>query len=128
MPFSVPRVIVRALDTSQVFDYALTANEHPEKYGPVIALDSIESCFDAAKIQQRRIQREKISIRQSFSKSKRTRSGANLFYDVHFYLICWARFAKLVRFIRQETRFPKTGLEFRRFKGDLDAELTLGII
>ena len=119
----VPKAIVRALDLSEVFQDALSAIKHPEKYGPLIALHTIESYFDAAKRQQRRIQRAEVSILRSFSHPTRIMPGKNLFYDVHFYLICWARIAKLAWFIQQTTKFSRTGLVLRQFKRDLEARI-----
>ena len=52
----VPKAVVRALDVSEVLLKALSSiMKHPSMYGPVIALYSIDSYFDAAKLQQRRI-------------------------------------------------------------------------
>jgi hypothetical protein len=115
----VPKAVVRALDVSEVLRDALTSMKNPAKYGPVIALSTIESYFDAAKRQQRRIERDRASIHKSFSGATGVGRGRNLFYDVHFYLISWARIAKLARFIQQTTRFSRTGLVLRRYAADL---------
>jgi len=115
----VPKAVVRALDVSEVFRDALTSMKHPAKYGPVIALSAIESYFDTAKRQQRRIERAKASIHKSFLHPTGVNRGKNLFYDVHFYLIAWSRIAKLARFIQETTRFSRTGLALRRFQADL---------
>ena len=115
----VPKAVVRSLDVYEVFRDSLNSMENPEMYGPVIALNAIDSYFDAAKLQQRRIERARVSIHKSFSDAKGVRRGRNLFYDVHFYLISWARIAKLARFITQMTRFSRTGLVLRRYAADL---------
>jgi hypothetical protein len=115
----VPKAIVRALDVSEVFQEALIAMEHPAVYGPVIALSALESYFDAAKRQQRRIERAKASIDKAFLRAPGVKRGTNLFYDVHFYLISWAQIAKLARFIQETTRFSRVGLVLRRFRPDL---------
>ena len=117
----IPKVIVRSLDVSEILQDALNSMKNPEVYGPMIALSTIESYFDAAKLQQRRIERAKVSIHKSFSNTTgvRIRRGRNLFYDVHFYLISWARIARLARFIQQTTRFSRTGLVLRRYAADL---------
>src|SRR3990172_1666632 len=116
---AMPKAVVRALDVFEVFRDALTAMKHPEKYGPLIALGKIESYFDAARHQQRRIERAKASIDRSFSRPIGIRPGKNLFCDVHFYLISWARIAKLARFIQQTTKLSRTGLVLRRFEAEL---------
>ena len=115
----IPKAVVRALDGSEILRDALDSMKSPEVYGPVIALNAIESYFDAAKLQQRRIERAKVSIQKPFSHATGDRRGRNLFYDVHFYLISWARIAKLARFIQQATRFSRTGLVLRRYATDL---------
>ena len=115
----VPKAVVRALDVSEALRDAMTSMNAPEKYGSVIALSTIDSYFNAAKLQQRRIERARLSIQKSFSRGPATRRGNNLFYDVHFYLISWARIAKLARFIAQKTRFSRTGLVMRRYSTDL---------
>lgn len=83
--------------------------------GPVIAFGGMESYFEAAKRQQRRIERAKVGLLKSAS--TRTRP---LFDEVHFYLICWARIAKLGRFIAHATHFRRTGLVLRRHRAELD--------
>ena len=115
----IPKAAVRALDVSEILRDALNSMKNPEVYGPTIALNAIESYFDAAKLQQRRIERAKVSIHKSFSHATGVRRGRNLFYDVHFYLISWARIAKLARFIQQATRFSRTELVLRRYAADL---------
>jgi hypothetical protein len=115
----LPKAIVRAIDVSEALRDAMTSMNALTKYGPVIALRTINSYFDAAKLQQRRIERARLSIQKSFSHGTSVRRGKNLFYDVHFYLISWARIAKLARFIAQTTRFSRTGLVLRRYATDL---------
>jgi hypothetical protein len=115
----IPKAVVRALDVSEILSATLYSMKSPEVSGPVIALSTIESYFDAAKLQQRRIERAKVSIQKSISNTTGHRRGKNLFYDVHFYLISWARIAKLARFIQQTTKFSRTGLVLRRYAKDL---------
>jgi hypothetical protein len=119
----VPKAVVRSLDVHQIFSDTLNPRNNPEMYGPVIALSGIDSYLDAAKLQNRRIERAKVSIHKSFSDAKGVRRGRNLFCDVHFYLISWARIAKLARFIAQTTRFSRTGLVLRRYAADLNARI-----
>ncbi len=45
---------------------------------------------------------------------------ANLFDDVHFYVIGWARIGKFARFISQQTRYTQVGRVLRRFHKELD--------
>lgn len=106
--------LIRALDLSEALHATLIVTKHNQLYGPVIALDAVESYFQAAKRQQRRIQRAKVGLMRRAA--GRTRS---LFDEVHFYLICWARIAKLTRFIAQSTRFRRTGLVLRRYHAEL---------
>ena len=63
----VPKAVVRSLDVYEVFRDTLNSMKNPEMYGPVIALNAIDSYFDAAKLQQRRIERARLSIHKSFS-------------------------------------------------------------
>ncbi len=115
----IPKGVVRALDVSKILGDALNSMRNPEVYGVVIALNAINSYFDAAKLQQRRIERARVSLHKSFSEPGGRRRGRNLFYDVHFYLISWARIAKLAGFIRQTTRFSRIGLVLRRYAPEL---------
>ena len=89
----VPRAVVRAVEPSDALRSALAVLKPDGGLGPVIAFGGMESYFEAAKRQQRRIERAKTSLLKSAS--TRTRP---LFDEVHFYLICWARIAKLGRF------------------------------
>lgn len=116
----MPKSVVRALDESEVFRDALLSNSHPDPYGPIIALSSIDSYLDAAIRQQRRIAYAKSSIHKSFTGATGVRRGQSLFYDAHFYLISWARIAKLARFVRQTTKFPRIGLVLRKYRTALN--------
>ncbi|MCZ6752518.1 MAG: hypothetical protein O7E51_11910 [Acidobacteria bacterium] len=106
--------MIRALDPSQALRAALILANHDQVSGPVIALGAVESYFEAARRQQRRIERAKVGLLRRAA--ARTRS---LFDEVHFYLICWARIAKLTRFIAHSTRFRRTGLVLRRYHAEL---------
>lgn len=46
-----------------------------------------------------------------------------MFNEVHFYLICWARIAKLARFIADKSRFRQVGLVLRRYSAELKARI-----
>jgi hypothetical protein len=113
----IPKVVIRALDPSEVLQRALSTTNHPTIYGPVIALGTLESYLDAAKRQQQRIERARSTMRMS----KKTRSS--LFDDVHFYLICWTRIAKLARFIRDSTKFERIKLVLRCYRVALDERI-----
>lgn len=111
---AIPRAIVRVLDMHDVLLAALNATNHSTPYGPVIALDSIASYLDAAKRQQRRIERAKRIPWRS-----RSPHLGRLFADVHYYLICWARIAKLARFIASSTGFREAGRALRQYDREL---------
>jgi hypothetical protein len=112
----VPKTIIRRLEASELLSDALMANKHISMYGPVIAFSSIESALAAAKRQNQRISRGK-AIRWKQRRSNRKR--ASIFDDVHFYVICWTRIAKLGRFIVNATRFRRAGLVLRRYHKEL---------
>ena len=113
----VPVAVVNAIDlTSLLLDTASLLSP-PTDVGVAIAFGSIETYLDAAKRQQRRIRRARSTflIRIRSGRPKRD----NLFNEVHFYLICWARIAKLGTFIRDKTRFRQVGLVMRRYHSEL---------
>jgi hypothetical protein len=113
--------LIRQLEPDRVLLNALTAAKHPSAYGPVIALHSVEATLAAARMQQRRIARARRS-----PPGRRFKGNALLFADIHFYLICWARTAKLTRFIwgavrfSRLTEFKRTRLALKRYHKHLD--------
>jgi hypothetical protein len=110
----VPRAIVRALHPSDALRAALAVLKPDHGVGALLAFDGLQSYFDAAKRQQRRIERARAAL------LKRTVGRTRpLFDEVHFYLICWARIAKLGRFIAHETRFARASRVLRRYHGGL---------
>jgi hypothetical protein len=115
---TVPRTVIRALDITSALRDALAAATPPVDFGPIIALNSVDSYLDAAKFQQRRIERARTAAFKDI-RPRRKMHGGNLFNDVHFYLICWARIAKLGRFITNKTRFKRAGLVLRRYHAEL---------
>jgi hypothetical protein len=119
----VSKAVLRNLDLSVVFQAALIAAKNVDWVGPVIALGSIASYFDAAKLQQRRIQRAKISSLKAIRSVADVCSRTNLFCDVHFYLISWTRIYKLAQFILETSRFARTGRVIRRFRPDLEGRV-----
>ena len=114
----VPKVVVRALDPTVALHAAIDLLRPDDGLGALIALGGLDSYFQAARRQQQRIERAKRSV----LKGPPTRLRS-LFDEVHFYLICWARIAKLGRFIAQGTRFRRTGRVLRRYHADLEARV-----
>jgi len=96
---------------------ALGALNPPTDLGPIIAFNSVEAYLDAAKRQQRRIERARAAIVKGILSRRHVRG--NLFNEVHFYLICWTRIAKLGRFIADKTRFKRASLVLRRYHAEL---------
>ena len=126
---NVPKSVLKALDPSEALRAALTAaSNDPVMLGPEIALRQIQSYLDAAKRQQRRIERIKTSELKAVREGRR-RCGEDWFAVVHFYLICWTRIGKLADFIRDTLNrnaskwgvpiFQRIGLVLRRYKSDL---------
>lgn len=115
----VPKTVVRAIGT----DNALRmANVVRKSDGAYIALGGLDSYFQAAKRQQRRIERAKSIIVRQFAKHFSSRNGS-LFDEVHFYLICWSRIAKLSWFIAQTTRFRRSKLVLRAYRTELETRV-----
>lgn len=108
------KTLIQALDPSDALRVTLSITKHNQLFGPVIALGAVESYFEAAKRQQRRIERAKAGLTK-----RATAPTRSLFDEVHFYLICWARIAKLTRFIARSTKFRRTGLVLRRYHAEL---------
>lgn len=115
----IPKVVIRALDVPQVLHSALISQNHGDKQALVIAMYSLHSYFRSANRIERRLRRAKKAV--GIARIPRIE---NLFADAHFYLICWARIAKLTGFIRTNTRFRRTGRVRRRhdrvFKARID--------
>jgi hypothetical protein len=109
----IPKAVVRALDPGEVFRSALDMRRNPGAYGASIALGVLESYFEAAKREQRRIEKARAK------RVTRSTPRSSLFDEVHFYLICWTRIAKLARFIADHTRFRRTGHVLRRYHAEL---------
>lgn len=114
---NVPKGVFSRLDVHEVLRDAVTLANHPSTYGPLVAFANIESALGAARRQQRRIASAKMALSKP---SRLRRRVGTLFDDVHFYLICWARIAKLGRFVAQATRFRRTGLVLRRYHAELE--------
>jgi hypothetical protein len=113
----VSRAVIRALDVTDLLMNTVGALNPPTDLGPIIAFNSVEAYLDAAKRQQRRIERARAAIVKGILSRRHVRG--NLFNEVHFYLICWARIAKLGRFIADKTRFKRVGLVLRRYHAEL---------
>ena len=108
-----PHALIRALDIADLFMSLVGTPKARMDLGQMIAYNSIESYLEAAKRQQRRIERERAATVRAALSRKHTRG--NLLNEIHFYLICWARVAKLARFIADTTRFKRVGLVLRRY-------------
>ena len=117
----VPRAVIRALDVTDLLRNTVGALNPPIGLGPIIAFNSIEAYLDAAKRQQRRIEQARAAIVKGILSQRHVRG--NLFNEVHFYLICWARIAKLGRFIADKTRFRQVGLVLRRYHAELEERI-----
>ncbi len=117
----VPLSVIRALN---VTDILIRSTEHMKSQtniGLIFAFGSIDSYLAAAKRQQRRIKQAGETRINSFRSRKH--KHYNLFNEIHFYLICWARIAKLARFIAEKTRFRQVGLVLRRYSAELKARI-----
>ena len=116
----VPRAVVRALDIQQVMATALTCMGSQAWVGVVVALHEIDSYCGAARRQQRRIATAEGSIRRWILRRAGAPPLRTLFSDAHFYLISWARVAKLARFVSQSTRSTRVRLVLRKYHRDLE--------
>lgn len=117
----MPRTALRSLEPSMLLRDALAASTGRSAPGTIISLYSIDGALAAAKRQQRRIARGKRQIARGLLSLSR----GTLFADVHFYVICWARIAKLSQFISRTTRFRRVGLVLRRYHPELDEMIQL---
>lgn len=111
----VPRAVWRKLELSTVLRDALIATRQRSVYGPVIALNSLESYVTAAMRQQARVKR---AMSAPLARVDGRRSS--LFDDTHFYLIAWARIDKLGSYLASETRYPRVRQVLRRYRADLE--------
>ena len=93
----------------------MNASQNPDTMSVIIAVSDLASYFEAARHQQRRIQTA-MKGQRVWRKPTRER----IFNEVHFYLICWARIARLAKFIAARTKFRKAGLVRRRYLTDLE--------
>lgn len=117
----VPRAVIRALDLKQLLMNAVPLLTPPTDIGPVIALGSVDTYLEAARRQQQRIKRAKSAFLKHIHSGRLKRD--NLFNEVHFYLICWARIAKLGGFIRDKTRFRHVGLVLRHYHSEFQKRI-----
>lgn len=113
----VPIAVVNCIDLTRLLLDAAPLLNPPADVGLAIAFGSIETYLDAAKRQQQRIRRARSTFLTRIRSGRPKRD--NLFNEVHFYLICWARIAKLGSFIRDKTRFRQVGLVMRRYHSEL---------
>ena len=114
----VPKAVLNRLDLEDVLRFVIDARNKPASLGCVFALGSIDSELSAAKVQQRRIARAKRLMGRNWAAK---RSRGMLLHDVHFYLICWGRVSKLLKFIVRITQFPQARFVLKRYRTRLDA-------
>lgn len=114
----VPKAVIRAVEPADALHAAIGVLRPDSGLGAVIALGGLDSYFRAARRQQHRIERAKKTVLKESSTRIRP-----LFDEVHFYLLCWVRIAKLGRFIAHATRFRRTGRVLRRHHGALNARI-----
>lgn len=100
----------------------------------IVAFYGLERAYAAAERQQQRIARAKRQLARIFERERQgvrsvpRRARGTVFDDIHFYVICWTRFAKLGRYLRDTTRFRRLGLVLKRYKRDLDATPSVRIV
>lgn len=114
----IPKAVVCALETADTLHAAIAVLKLDGGFGVLIALGGVDSYCQAAKRQQHRIERAKATVPKRLLRPNRS-----MFDEVHFYLICWARIAKLSRFITQTTRFRRSGRVLRRYRPDFNARV-----
>jgi hypothetical protein len=118
-PFLVgaPKAVLKRLDPERALLFALNARNEPASPGCLIALSSIDSALAAAKVQQRRIANAKRLMARDWAAGRSIRI---LFHDVHFYLICWSRVAKLAQFVVRITQYPQARFVLKRYRTRLN--------
>ncbi len=110
------KAAIRRLEPGTLLLDALAATEADALYSSLIAFGGLEDKLAAAKRQQRRIARAKRQLERGI----RLRSRGTVFDDIHFYLICWTRIAKLGRDFSRTTQFPRVRLVLRQYRTKLD--------
>ena len=112
----LPKSTIMRFDPSDILHDALYTMGETQWPAVAVAFMSIESSFIAAKRQQRRIGRACSILKKESTGNTLT----GLFADVHFYVICWTRIAKLARFLSARLKFRRVGLVLRRYYQDLE--------
>jgi hypothetical protein len=112
----LPKSTIRRLDPDNLLHDALYTMGETHWAGIAAAFMGINSFYIAAKRQQRRIAR----ARRILKKEPTGDTLQGIFADVHFYVICWTRIAKLARFLSARLRFRRVGLVLRRYYQDLE--------
>jgi hypothetical protein len=120
---NMSRAASRNLEPSMVLRDALSAGSR-NVFGPYIALGEMETYLDAARRQRSRIAiaQRRLARTDSAARGKPGRRPSritSLFSEAHFYVICWARIAKLSKFIVNATCFPRTKSVRTRYELDL---------
>src|SRR5262245_5982059 len=116
----ISKALLRRLDAGDIMQEALIATGHPNVNGPVIAWMALQKYAGAARRQLGRVRR----ANRGFGGQVGT-STTNLFDDVHFYVVSWARIRMFARFISRHTRFRQVGLVLRKYHDELESWLHL---
>ena len=96
------KAAIRRLEPDTLLRDALAATNPDDLLSSLAAFWRLEGKLAAAKRQQRRIARPKRQLQRGI----RSRNRGTVFDDIHFYLICWTRIAKLSRYFVRTTHFP----------------------
>ena len=117
----VPRQVLQHVNVNFLLADALEEEGSSTWLGINVALSRMEATLEAARRQRRRITGAQRRLRGALAgrKSPTTPLGG-IFSDVHFYVICWSRIAKLAGYVRDITGWRRVGLTVRRYRRDLD--------
>ncbi len=88
------KAAIRRLEPATLLRDAMAATEADAHYSSLFAFRGMEDKLAAAKRQQRRIAYGKRQLERGI----RSRNRGTVFDDIHFYVICWTRIAKLSRY------------------------------
>ncbi len=111
----LPPAVLSQLEAGEALLFALDTRSHPPSFaiGVFIAFGQLQSMFAAARTEQRRIQR---AMRRISGLKRPGQNTRTLFHDVHFYLICWGRVAKLAKYVTHTSGFSRAELVVKRHR------------
>lgn len=115
----LPKAVLKQLEAAEALLFALDTRNRPPAFAIAVylAFGQLRAMFDAARVQQQRIQR----TRRRISRAGLLRRGHRaLFYEVHFYLICWARVQKLAQYVTDKSGFSRAKLVLKRHRALLN--------